>query len=117
MIYYKYKKISQQIGFSNIGAGKSSIDGFEEYDIELLFDSIPSAKEVTMKWNKIIENSGLEGDKNKVLSSMLFKAPDIQRQKKTKIPVGAIVGAGVILVAAIIGIILLVSKIFDGVKN
>ncbi|MBY0327775.1 serine/threonine protein kinase [bacterium] len=64
-----------------------------------------------------IENSGLEGEKNKVLSSMLFKAPDIQRQKKTKIPLGAIVGAGVILVAVVIGIILLVFKFFDGVKN
>jgi AAA15 family ATPase/GTPase len=62
VVDYKYKKISQQIGFSNIGAGKSSIDGFEEYDIELLFDSIPSTKEVTMKWNKIIENSGLEAE-------------------------------------------------------
>jgi hypothetical protein len=62
VVDYKYKKISQQIGFSNIGAGKSSIDGFEEYDIELLFDSIPSTKEVTMKWNKIIENIGLEAE-------------------------------------------------------
>ena len=62
VVDYKYKKISQQIGFSNIGAGKSSIDGFEEYDIDLLFDSIPSTKEVTMKWNKIIENSGLEAE-------------------------------------------------------
>ena len=62
VVDYKYKKISQQIGFSNSGAGKSSIDGFEEYDIELLFDSIPSTKEVTMKWNKIIENSGLEAE-------------------------------------------------------
>lgn len=60
VVDYKYKKISQKIGFSNNGAGKSSIDGFEEYDIELLFDSIPSTKEVTIKWNKIIENSGLE---------------------------------------------------------
>lgn len=64
-----------------------------------------------------IENSGLEGEKNKVLSSMLFKTPDIQRQKKTKIPLGAIVGAGVILVAVVIGLILLVFKFFDGVKN
>jgi hypothetical protein len=48
---------------------------------------------------------------------MLFKAPEIQMRKKSKIPVGAIIGAGVILVAAIIGIILLVSKFFDGVKS
>jgi hypothetical protein len=37
--------------------------------------------------------------------------------KKSKVPVGAIVGAGVILIAAIIGIILLVFRMFDGVKN
>ena len=64
-----------------------------------------------------IESSGLENQSNKVLSSMLFKAPAIQMQKKSKIPMGAIVGAGVILLALIIGIILLVSKFFDGVKS
>ncbi|NBR04666.1 MAG: serine/threonine protein kinase [Planctomycetes bacterium] len=64
-----------------------------------------------------IENGGFENQSGKVLNSMLFKAPAIQMQKKSKVPVGAIVGAGVILVAAVIGLILLVSKFFDGVKN
>jgi len=60
VIDYKYKNINQQVGFSEVGGTKSSIDGFDEYDVELLFDSIPSTREVTMKWNKIIENNGLE---------------------------------------------------------
>lgn len=64
-----------------------------------------------------IESNGLENHSSKVLSSMLFKAPEIQMRKKSKIPIGAIIGAGVILLAAIIGVILLVSKFFDGVKN
>ena len=64
-----------------------------------------------------IESNGLENQSSNVLSSMLFKAPEIQRAKKSKVPVGAIVGACVILLAAIIGVILLVSKFFDGVKN
>jgi hypothetical protein len=64
-----------------------------------------------------IESNGLENQSNKVLSSMLFKAPEIQMRKKSKIPLGAIIGAGVILVAAIIGIILLFSKFFDSVKS
>lgn len=64
-----------------------------------------------------IESNGLENHSSKVLSSMLFKAPEIQMSKKSKIPIGAIIGAGVILLAAIIGVILLVSKFFDGVKN
>jgi AAA15 family ATPase/GTPase len=59
---YRYKNISDKIGFSNSGVIKSLIEGFDEYRIELLFDDIPSTKEVAIKWNKIIENGGLEAE-------------------------------------------------------
>ena len=77
----------------------------------------PATARKVVSMIEAIENSGFENQSSKALSSMLFKAPEIQRQKKTKIPVGAIIGAVVILVAAIIGIILLVFRMFDGVKN
>lgn len=77
----------------------------------------PATARKVVSMIEAIESSGLENQSSKVLSSMLFKAPAIQMQKKSKIPMGAIVGAGVILLAVIIGIILLVSKFFDGVKS
>ena len=77
----------------------------------------PATAKKVISMIESIENSGLENQSSKVLSSMLFKAPAIQMQKKSKIPIGAIVGAGVILFAVIIGIILLVSKFFDGTKD
>lgn len=77
----------------------------------------PATARKVVSMIEAIENSGFENQSSKALSSMLFKAPEIQMRKKSKIPVGAIVGAVVILVAAIIGIILLVFRMFDGVKN
>jgi serine/threonine protein kinase len=77
----------------------------------------PATARKVVSMIEAIESSGLENQSSKALSSMLFKAPAIQMQKKSKIPVGAIIGAGAILVAAIIGVILLVSKFFDGAKN
>ena len=77
----------------------------------------PATARKVVSMIEAIENSGFENQSSNVLSSMLFKAPEIQRAKKSKVPVGAIVGAGVILIAAIIGIILLVLRMFDGVKN
>jgi serine/threonine protein kinase len=77
----------------------------------------PATARKVVSMIEAIENSGFENQSSKALSSMLFKAPEIQMRKKSKIPVGAIVGAVVILVAAIFGIILLVFRMFDGVKN
>ena len=77
----------------------------------------PATARKVVSMIEAIESSGLENQSSKALSSMLFKAPEIQMRKKSKIPVGAIIGAGVILVAALIGVILLVSKFFDGTKN
>lgn len=77
----------------------------------------PATARKVVSMIEAIENSGFENQSSKALSSMLFKAPEIQMRKKSKVPVGAIVGAGVILIAAIIGIILLVFRMFDGVKN
>ena len=77
----------------------------------------PATARKVVSMIEAIENSGFENQSSKALSSLLFKAPEIQMTKKSKVPVGAIVGAGVILIAAIIGIILLVFRMFDGVKN
>jgi hypothetical protein len=57
-----------------------------------------------------IENSGFQNQSSKALSSMLFKAPAIQMQKKGKVPVGAIIGGSAILAAVVIGLIILVFR-------
>jgi serine/threonine protein kinase len=51
----------------------------------------PATARKVVSMIEAIENSGFENQSSKALSSMLFKAPEIQRQKKTKIPVGAII--------------------------
>ncbi|MFZ9180683.1 MAG: AAA family ATPase [Rickettsiales bacterium] len=71
IVDYNYKKISAQIGFSNMGTGKLSIENFEEYDIELLFDNIPSTKEVASKWNRIVE-MGLKSEEKYIKLSQKF---------------------------------------------
>ncbi len=71
IVDYKYKDINAKIGFSNLGAGKLSIENFEEYDINLLFDSIPSTKEVAGKWNRIVE-MGLEAEEKYIKLSQKF---------------------------------------------
>lgn len=57
-----------------------------------------------------IENSGFQNQSSKALSSMLFKAPAIQMQKKGKVPIGAIIGGSAILAAVVIGLIILVFR-------
>lgn len=71
IVDYNYKDINAKIGFSNLGAGKLSIENFEEYDINLLFDSIPSTKEVANKWNRIVE-MGLEAEEKYIKLSQKF---------------------------------------------
>ncbi len=71
----------------------------------------PSSARKVISLIEVIENDLENVPGVKVLNSMLFKAPDIQIKAKSRVPVGAIIGSVVIILAILIGLYFLFDKI------